>query len=269
MTTPGFDPYNPARFQAPTPPQEFGQDGGHFYRHYDALAEEIDDNYVNELKEQLEGLLIFATDETTPKAGLFAGINTAFLLSSLPSPTDRTNILLQNTNTILLNIALGTNYGLPYSLSPPGRPVEWFPSDFPSEDPWDSSFWFSISLTLTLISSFFLILGREWLIYYRKRSGGGPDRQRWEQLKRFLGAKRRKRPCLRYREFASILVSRFPRLRRREEDNELLQIIAIRRALRTSDDVPTQTHAVANILAITDANTLGGLAIDYEFIELV
>ncbi|KAG8912527.1 hypothetical protein FRC01_005063, partial [Tulasnella sp. 417] len=33
-------------------------------------------------------------------------------------------------------------------------------------------------------------LGRQWLVYYRKRSGGGPDRQRWEQLKRFLGAQR-------------------------------------------------------------------------------
>lgn len=49
---------------------------------------------------------------------------------------------------------------------------------------------FSISLAFALISSFLAVLGRQRLIYYRKRSGGGPDRERWEQLKRYLGAEK-------------------------------------------------------------------------------
>lgn len=49
---------------------------------------------------------------------------------------------------------------------------------------------FSISLAFALISSFLAVFGRQWLVYYRKRSGGGPDRERWDQLKRYLGAER-------------------------------------------------------------------------------
>ncbi|KAG8927916.1 hypothetical protein FRC01_006729 [Tulasnella sp. 417] len=81
-------------FEVPDPPKELGQDGGKFYRAYDAIAEEVDNDMTQSLKEQLDGMPIFVNR------------------------------------------------------------------------------------------------GRQWLVYYRKRSGGGPDRQRWEQLKRFLGAKR-------------------------------------------------------------------------------
>lgn len=49
---------------------------------------------------------------------------------------------------------------------------------------------FGPSLAFAIISSFLAVLGRQWLVYYRKRSGGGRDRQRWEQLKRLLGAQR-------------------------------------------------------------------------------
>lgn len=49
---------------------------------------------------------------------------------------------------------------------------------------------FGLSLAFAIISSFLAVLGRQWLVYYRKRSGGGPDRQRWEQIKRLLGAHR-------------------------------------------------------------------------------
>lgn len=43
----------------PNPVEEFGDDGGQFYRCYDELAQEIDDDMTTGLKEQLEGLLIF------------------------------------------------------------------------------------------------------------------------------------------------------------------------------------------------------------------
>lgn len=49
---------------------------------------------------------------------------------------------------------------------------------------------FSISLTLAILSSFLAVLGQQWLVYYRKHSGGGPVHQRREQLRRYLGARR-------------------------------------------------------------------------------
>lgn len=49
---------------------------------------------------------------------------------------------------------------------------------------------FSLSLTLTIIISFLAVLGQQWLVYYRKQSGGGAEYQRWEQLRRYLGAHR-------------------------------------------------------------------------------
>ncbi|KAG8926187.1 hypothetical protein FRC01_009231 [Tulasnella sp. 417] len=74
----------------PEIPKVFGEDGGHFYRHYDALADDIDDDMVKSLKAQLDGILIYA--------GLFAGVNSAFLALTLPEmsadPADDTNALL-------------------------------------------------------------------------------------------------------------------------------------------------------------------------------
>lgn len=47
-----------------------------------------------------------------------------------------------------------------------------------------------MSLTLALLSSFLAVLGQQWLVQYRKRTGGGVEYQRWEQQRRYLGAKR-------------------------------------------------------------------------------
>ncbi|KAG8901566.1 hypothetical protein FRC01_009808, partial [Tulasnella sp. 417] len=171
---------NPTVFEVPEPPEEFGQDGGKFYRCYDALAEEIDEDMTNGLKEQLDGLLIFA--------GLFAGVNSAFLALTLPllsaDPADDTNALLQQSNAILLQLASGRNDTLPAARPLPSE------SFSPPNSVFTVNVLFSLSLTFALISSFLAVLGRQWLVYYRKRSGGGTDRQRWEQLKRFLGAER-------------------------------------------------------------------------------
>ncbi|KAG8987109.1 hypothetical protein FRB90_003592 [Tulasnella sp. 427] len=180
MNHPGPNTHNQAIFELPIPPDEFGQDGGNFYRCYDTLAEEIDDDMVKGLKEQLDGLLIFA--------GLFAGVNSAFLALTLPlmsaDPTDDTNALLRQNNAILMQLALGRNDSLPSALP---LPSEGFS---PAGQILIVNVLFSVSLTLALLSSFLAVIGRQWLVYYRKRSGGGPDRQRWEQLKRFLGAQR-------------------------------------------------------------------------------
>lgn len=55
------DPLNPTAFEIPDPPEEFGQDGGKFYRAYDAFAGEIDEDMTASLKEQLDGMLIFVS----------------------------------------------------------------------------------------------------------------------------------------------------------------------------------------------------------------
>lgn len=48
------------KFKFPNPPDKFGQDGN-FYRCYDALAQEIDDDMTNRLKEQLDTMLVFVS----------------------------------------------------------------------------------------------------------------------------------------------------------------------------------------------------------------
>ncbi|KAG9026751.1 hypothetical protein FS837_004515, partial [Tulasnella sp. UAMH 9824] len=174
------NPVAPPVFEIPRPVEEFGQDGGKFYRCYDALAEEIDEDMVKGLKEQLDGMLIFA--------GLFAGVNSAFLALTLPLLTadtaDDISALLAQNNAILIQVLTGRNDTVP--ATPPLPSAEFSPSS----DIFAINALFSLSMAFAIISSFLAVLGRQWLVYYRKRSGGGPEKQRWEQLKRFLGAER-------------------------------------------------------------------------------
>ncbi|KAG8964492.1 hypothetical protein FRC00_002038 [Tulasnella sp. 408] len=167
-------------FEIPNPPDEFGRDGGKFYRAYDDLAEELDDDMVKSLKEQLDGILIFA--------GLFAGVNSAFLALTLPllssDSSDDTNALLAQNNAILMQLVTGRNETGP---SDPVLPSTTFS---PSPTIFIINSLFGLSLAIAIIASFLAVLGRQWLVYYRKRSGSGPDRQRWDQLKRFLAAER-------------------------------------------------------------------------------
>ncbi|KAG8898080.1 hypothetical protein FRC00_003369 [Tulasnella sp. 408] len=167
-------------FEIPRPVEEFGQDGGKFYRCYDALAEEIDDDMVKGLKEQLDGILIFA--------GLFAGVNSAFLALTLPllsaDTADDISALLAQNNAILIQVLTGRNDTVPAAAPLPSAGFS------PSSDIFAINALFSLSMAFAIISSFLAVLGRQWLVYYRKRSGGGPEKQRWEQLKRFLGAER-------------------------------------------------------------------------------
>ncbi|KAG9029852.1 hypothetical protein FS837_003459 [Tulasnella sp. UAMH 9824] len=156
----------------PEVPQEFGEDGGHFYKRYDALAAELDEEIVKRLKSQLDSTLIFA--------GLFAGVNSAFLALTLPEmradPADDTNaLLLQLVTGVSSTIRSADDLPSATFTPPPGIiPVNVL---------------FSIGLTVTILVSFFSILGQQWLIYYSRRSGVGPENYRWEQLQRYLGAR--------------------------------------------------------------------------------
>ncbi|KAG8993365.1 hypothetical protein FRB90_000717 [Tulasnella sp. 427] len=159
----------------PEIPDQFGEDGGRFYRYYDTLADEIDEDIVKSLKSQLDGILIFA--------GLFAGVNSAFLALTLPEmradPAD-------DTNALLLQLVTQSNGsgGIQSFNDLPSASFSPSPAIFPI------NVLFSLSLTLALLASFLAVLGQQWLVYYRKRSGGGAEAQRWEQLRRYLGAKR-------------------------------------------------------------------------------
>ncbi|KAG8922817.1 hypothetical protein FRC00_006987, partial [Tulasnella sp. 408] len=157
----------------PPIPKQFGQDGGFFFQYYDELADELDEDMVTSLKAQLDGILIFA--------GLFAGVNSAFLAFTLPQMSADP---AEDTNALLFQIMRGANATI---TSPADLPSASFS---PPTGALPINILFSMSLTLALLASFLAVLGQQWLVYYRKRSGGGAERQRWEQLRRYLGAKR-------------------------------------------------------------------------------
>ncbi|KAG8937986.1 hypothetical protein FRC00_006319 [Tulasnella sp. 408] len=159
--------------EMPDIPKEFGDDGGNFYKYYDELADELDDDLVKSLKAQLDGILIFA--------GLFAGVNSAFLALTLPQMSADP---AEDTNALLLQIALGDNSTIKSKEDLPSA------SFAPSAGIYSINVLFSVSLALALFSSFLAVLGQQWIVFYRKKGGGGPEHQRWEQLRRYLAAKR-------------------------------------------------------------------------------
>ncbi|KAG8907320.1 hypothetical protein FRC01_007729 [Tulasnella sp. 417] len=92
----------------PSFPTKFGADEGEFFKHYDKIQDELDAEIVKRLKDNLDGLLVFVCYRSSPvavsltnpfQAGLFAGVNTAFLALTLvlldPEPIDDISDLLQ------------------------------------------------------------------------------------------------------------------------------------------------------------------------------
>lgn len=119
------------------------------------------------------------------QAGLFAGVNTAFLSLTIPllsaNPTDDTNALLVQNNALLTQLVTGRNDTTP--IEPPAiftLSIRVFLFNT----------LFAVSLAFAIVSSFLAMIGRQWLVYYRRSGGRRSDLQRWEQLKRFLGARR-------------------------------------------------------------------------------
>ncbi|KIO27032.1 hypothetical protein M407DRAFT_23722 [Tulasnella calospora MUT 4182] len=156
----------------PVFPPAFGQDGGKFLKHYDQLADELDEDMTKTIKENLDGMLIFA--------GLFAGVNSGFLTLTLPrmsaDPSD-------DTNALLLQLVQGAGN----SANAPRLPS----ADFaPPSDIFIVNILFSLSLTCAVAASFFAVLGRQWLMYYHRGSGQTNDKRRFEQLLRSQAAER-------------------------------------------------------------------------------
>ncbi|KAG8921134.1 hypothetical protein FRC01_000397 [Tulasnella sp. 417] len=159
--------------QRPEIPARFGEDGGKFYYYYDQLADELDEDLTKRLKSQLDSLLIFA--------GLFAAVNSAFLALTLPMMTADP---ADDTNALLLQLVKGGNSSISSETDLPSATFSPPPAIYPA------NILFAVSLTCALMSSFLGVLGQQWLVYYRKRSGGGAEHQRKEQLRRQLGAQR-------------------------------------------------------------------------------
>ncbi|KAG8911672.1 hypothetical protein FRC01_005592, partial [Tulasnella sp. 417] len=159
--------------ERPEIPARFGEDGGKFYHYYDKLADELDEDLKKRLKSQLDSLLVFA--------GLFAGVNSAFLALTLPMMNaDPTN----DTNALLLQLVKGGNTTINSEADLPSATFSPPPAMYPV------NVLFAVSLTCALMSSFLAVLGQQWLVYYSKRSSGGAEHQRKEQLRRQLGAQR-------------------------------------------------------------------------------
>ncbi|KAG8911671.1 hypothetical protein FRC01_005591, partial [Tulasnella sp. 417] len=159
--------------ERPEIPARFGEDGGKFYHYYDQLADELDEDLTKRLKSQLDSLLIFA--------GLFAGVNSAFLALTLPMMTADP---ADDTNALLLQLVKGGNTTINSQADLPSSTFS------PPSAIYPVNVLFAVSLTCALMSSFLAVLGQQWLVYYRKRSGGGAEHQRKEQLRRQLGAQR-------------------------------------------------------------------------------
>lgn len=99
-------------------------------------------------------------------------------------PTADTNALLLRNNAMLLDILQGRNESSWGSTTLPSSAFS------PSKDIFVTNTLFALSLAVALISSFLAVLGRQWLVYYRKRGGGSPERQRLDQIDRFIGAEK-------------------------------------------------------------------------------
>lgn len=100
------------------------------------------------------------------------------------SPTDDTNALLLRNNALLLDILQGRNESSQGSTTLPSSAFS------PSTEIFLVNVLFALSLALALVSSFIAVLGRQWLIYYRGRGGGGPESQRLDEIDRFIGARK-------------------------------------------------------------------------------
>ncbi|KAG8920501.1 hypothetical protein FRC01_000725, partial [Tulasnella sp. 417] len=157
--------FEPTLTAVPERPRAFGEDGGHFYRRYDAISDELDEGMVKRLKAQ---------------AGLFASVNSAFLAITLPElKADTAN----DTNVLLLQLVIGGNSSISSAEDLPSATF------YPASDILAVNMLFAFSLALIIMASFIALLSSQWIVSYRKRSGGGIELQRWEQLRRYFGIK--------------------------------------------------------------------------------
>lgn len=148
--------------QASTIAEERGKDvRSKFWAAYKKVSTEYDDSMLERCRSNMDILLTFA--------GLFSGVNTAFIMAMQPNPLDTTNALL----VLLIQVALhGPSAAQSTTLS--------------SSTNYSSIFWMQtlayMSLTLSLLAAFGAVMGKQWLNFYKTRSyGGGTLEERCKQ----------------------------------------------------------------------------------------
>lgn len=122
-----------------------------FWAEYKKVSGEFDDTMIDWCNGNLDTMLIFA--------GLFSGINTAFIMAMQPNPLDTTNALL----VLLIQISLnGPSAAQSASLS--------------SSTNYPPIFWMQalayMSLALSLLAAFGAVMGKQWLNFYKVRRYG-------------------------------------------------------------------------------------------------
>ncbi|KAG8894941.1 hypothetical protein FRB99_000888 [Tulasnella sp. 403] len=153
-------------------PQQFAE--GDYWKKYYESAQEMDKDTIKRLANDLDILLIFA--------GLFSGINTAFIavtLNSLsPGPNDETNMLLRAIAQRPNNVTL-----TPDELAPPPFSA--------SGDSVRTNCFFIASLSCSTLAAFGAMLGKQWLSNMERVVQGGSLRvQARRRQQQFSSAER-------------------------------------------------------------------------------
>lgn len=132
-----------------------------FWAEYKKVSGEFDDNMLDWCNGNMDTILIFA--------GLFSGINTAFIMAMQPNSLDTTNALL----VLLIQITLdGPSAAQSTSISSSTN----FPPIF-----WMQALAY-MSLALSLLAAFGAVMGKQWLNFYKvRRYGDGSLEERCKQ----------------------------------------------------------------------------------------
>lgn len=150
----------------PTNAKETAKDAlSKFWAAYKIVSDEYDDDMLERCNENMQIVLIFA--------GLFATVNTAFIIAMQPNPIDTTNALLvqlvQNTSD--------------------GRSITQ-PTILPRSTGFSSSkFWMQAlayaSLGFNLLAAYGAVMGKQWLGHYKtNRFGHGSLQDRCQRRHR-------------------------------------------------------------------------------------
>lgn len=115
------------------------------------------------------------------QAALFSAVNAGFLTSSLPLLSPDPAAQMNNLLRLLVLRTDNTTLTSP-DLDPP--PFS------PSSDSIRINQYFSASLTCSLLAAFGALLGQQWLIFYKKRSTGGLEKERWDEQRKLDGTER-------------------------------------------------------------------------------
>ncbi|KAG2035931.1 hypothetical protein BDR03DRAFT_840980, partial [Suillus americanus] len=113
-----------------------------FWATYKTVSDEYDDDMLERCNGNMDIVLIFA--------GLFATVNTAFIIAMQPNPSDTTNVLLVH---LMLNISNG-----PSATQPMILPLS---TGLSSSKLWMQALAYA-SLAFSLLAAYGAVMGKQW-----------------------------------------------------------------------------------------------------------